>query len=100
MAVLRSVGARPIHVFGLILGEAMFLTLVGIVLGVAAIYFGLLLGKPWLEATLGLFIDIGWPSAYECGLLIVTAVVGTLIGTIPAYRIYRFSLADGMLIRI
>jgi hypothetical protein len=30
----------------------------------------------------------------------VTAVVGTLIGTIPAYRIYRFSLADGMLIRI
>jgi putative ABC transport system permease protein len=100
MAVLRSVGARPIHVFGLILGEAMFLTLVGIFLGVAAIYSGLLVGKPWLEATLGLFIDIGWPSAYECGLLIVTAVVGTLIGTIPAYRIYRFSLADGMLIRI
>ena len=31
MAVLRSVGARPVHVFALILGEAGFLTGLGIV---------------------------------------------------------------------
>ena len=37
MAILRSVGARPMHVFGLILGEAAFLTLSGIALGVAAL---------------------------------------------------------------
>ncbi|MGH8760811.1 MAG: ABC transporter permease, partial [Burkholderiales bacterium] len=35
MAVLRSVGGRPMHIFGLILGEAAFLTLLGIALGVA-----------------------------------------------------------------
>ena len=35
MAVLRSVGARPLHVFGLILGEAALLTLAGIALGLA-----------------------------------------------------------------
>ncbi len=50
MAVLRSVGARPIHVFGLILGEAAFLTLLGIALGIAALYLGLLIGQPWLES--------------------------------------------------
>jgi len=30
----------------------------------------------------------------------LTAVAGAVIGMIPAYRIYRYSLADGMVIRI
>ena len=100
MAVLRSVGARPMHIFALILGEAAFLTLLGIALGIAALYLGLLAGRPWLESRLGLFIVVGWPSAYEVALMIVVAVAGVLIGLIPAYRIYRYSLADGMTIRI
>jgi len=100
MAVLRSVGARPMHIFALILGEAAFLTLLGIAFGVAALYLGLLAGRPWLESRLGLFIVVGSPSAYEFALMIVVAVAGVLIGLIPAYRIYRYSLADGMTIRI
>ena len=100
MAVLRSVGARPMHIFALILGEAAFLTLLGIALGVAALYLGLLTGRPWLESRLGLFIVVGWPSLYEFALMIVVAAAGVLIGLIPAYRIYRYSLADGMTIRI
>ncbi len=100
MAVLRSVGARPMHIFGLILGEAAFLTLLGIALGVAALYLGLLAGRPWLESRLGLFIIVGWPSAHEFGLMILVGTAGVLIGLIPAYRIYRYSLADGMTIRI
>jgi putative ABC transport system permease protein len=100
MAVLRSVGARPMHIFGLILGEAAFLTLLGIALGIAALYLGLLAGRPWLESRLGLFIVVGWPSAHEFGLMILVGTAGVLIGLIPAYRIYRYSLADGMTIRI
>jgi putative ABC transport system permease protein len=100
MAVLRSVGGRPMHIFALILGEAAFLTLLGIALGVAALYLGLLAGRPWLESRLGLFIVVGWPSAHEFGLMILVGTAGVLIGLIPAYRIYRYSLADGMTIRI
>jgi len=100
MAVLRSVGARPLHIFALILGEAAFLTLLGIAFGVAALYLGLLAGRPWLESRLGLFIVVGWPSLHEFVLMIVVAAAGVLIGLVPAYRIYRYSLADGMTIRI
>ncbi len=100
MAILRSVGARPIHVFGLILGEAAFLTLSGIVLGVAALYVGLLAGQPWLESRLGLLIGVGWPSEHEFALMLLVGAAGVLIGLIPAYRIYRYSLADGMTIRM
>ena len=100
MAVLRAVGAGPGHVFALLLGEATFLTLIGVALGVAALYVGLGAGQPWLEQRLGLFVALRWPSVTEFGLMILVAVSGVLIGLIPAYRIYRLSLADGMTIRI
>ena len=100
MAVLRSVGARPTHVFALILGEAAVLTLAGIALGVAALYLALFVGHKWLEARLGLFVGLGWPSAHELGLVALVAAAGIVIGLIPAYRIYRYSLADGMTIRV
>lgn len=100
MAVLRSIGARPSQIFALILGEAACLTLLGIVLGVAALYAGLIAGRPWLESRLGLFIVVGWPSAYEAALMALVALAGVLIGLVPAWRIYRYSLADGMSIRI
>jgi putative ABC transport system permease protein len=100
MAVLRSVGARPAHVFGLILGEAAFLTAAGIALGVAALYAGLVLGGPWLESRVGLFIGLGWPSAWEFGVMMLVAAAGVAVGLLPAWRSYRYSLADGMTIRI
>jgi putative ABC transport system permease protein len=100
MAVLRAVGAGPGHVFALLLGEATFLTLIGVALGVAALYLGLGAGQPWLEQRLGLFVALRWPSVTEFGLMMLVAVSGVLIGLIPAYRIYLLSLADGMTIRI
>lgn len=100
MAILRSVGARPIHIFALILGEAMFLTLLGIALGVVALYAGLIAGQPWLETRLGLFIAVGWPSAHETLLMMLVAAAGMVIGVVPAYRVYVYSIADGMTVRI
>jgi len=100
MAVLRAVGARPWQVFALLLGEAAFLTVSGVALGIAALYLGLSAGQPWLEQRLGLFIALRLPSTTEFGLMMLVAICGVLIGLIPAYRIYRLSLADGMTIRI
>jgi len=100
MAILRSVGARPVHVFALLLGEAAFLTVSGVALGVAAVYVGLLAGQPWLESRLGLLIAVGSPSLHELALMLLVGAAGIAIGLIPAYRIYRYSLADGMTIRL
>ena len=99
MAVLRSVGARPLHVFALMLGEAALLTLLGLALGVAAVYAVLAAGQPWLEARFGLYLPLAWPSLQELGVMMAVAAAGTLVGLIPAYRAYRLSLADGMTIR-
>ena len=100
MAILRSLGARPLQVFALLLGEAAFLTMTGIVLGVAALYAALLAGGPWLESRFGLFIAVSWPSTYELGLVCTVAAAGLLAGLVPAYRSYRYSVADGMTVRL
>lgn len=100
MAILRAAGARPIHVFGLIMGEAMCMTLGGIALGVALLYLVLQLAQPLIAARFGLFMAIGAPSAYELTLLGAVLVAGLLISAVPSYRAYRYSLADGMTVRL
>ncbi|MDJ0667537.1 MAG: ABC transporter permease [Desulfobacterales bacterium] len=100
MAILRSVGARPLHVFALILGESALLTLAGVVLGVGLLYGFLLAGQPLILARFGLFIAIGGLSSYEFMLTGIVCLAGGLVGIIPGIQIYRYSLADGMTIRI
>jgi len=100
MAILRSVGARPLQVFALILGESAFLTAAGIVLGVAVLHAFLAAGQGWLESRLGLFVVVGWPSPHEAMLVGIVAVSGLLIGLLPAFRAYRMSLADGLTMRL
>lgn len=100
MAILRSVGARPIHVFALIMGEAVIVTLVGISLGIFMVYSMLYVLHPWLESALGMYIAIGMPSIEEIILVLVVAVCGMLVGLIPSVQIYRYSLADGLMVKI
>ncbi|MBL7002553.1 MAG: ABC transporter permease [Gammaproteobacteria bacterium] len=100
MAILRSMGARPIHVFTLIMGEAMLVTISGIILGLLLLYCILFLAQPIIESQLGMFISISSPTQYELGLLGIIILSGLFISLIPGYQAYRNSLADGMTIRI
>ncbi|MGD9042893.1 MAG: ABC transporter permease [Desulfobacterales bacterium] len=100
MAILRSVGARPLHVFSLILGESAMLTFLGVIAGVGLLYGLLFVCQPLILTRFGLFIAIGGLSTYELILMGIVCLAGCLIGTIPGYQIYRYSLADGMTIRI
>lgn len=65
VAILCSVGAGPKTVIGLLVSEAAILTLLGVLVGVVALY-GLLLGlRPEIDAAYGLYLDIEPPSRTE-----------------------------------
>jgi putative ABC transport system permease protein len=100
MAILRSVGARPAQVLVLIIGEAAFLTLLGIAAGLALLYGLLAAGQPLIETRLGLFLDIGAPSVHELALAGAVFAAGLLVGLVPGWRAYRMSLSDGLSIRV
>ena len=100
MAILRSVGARPWHIAGLLVLEGGALALAGILLGLMLLYLGLLLAQAPLQSHFGLYLPLSAPSAYEWGLLGAIFVTALLMGALPAWRAYRQSLADGLSIRL
>ena len=100
MAILRAVGAKPKHIFSLIVGEAAIVTFSGVGLGVILLYSLLFIAKPLLFDYLGIFISIGAITGKEIIVLLAMWLVGVFIGIIPGYRIYRYSVNDGMTVRI
>jgi len=100
MAVLRSVGARPAHVFALFMSEAAVLALAGVVVGVAALYVAVLVGRPIVAREFGLFLPLGPPEAADLAILAAVIGAGFAAGAVPALRAYRVSLADGLSMRI
>ncbi len=100
MAILRSVGARPWHIAGLLVIEAFALALAGAVLGLALLYVGIAVAQAPLQQLYGLYLPFGWPSGYEWCLLGAILLAAVLMGAVPAWRAYRQSLADGLSIRL
>ena len=100
MAILRSVGARPWHIAGLLILEAFALALAGITLGVALLYLGIAVAQAPLQSHYGLYLPFSAPTLYEWTLLGAVLLAGILMGAVPAWRAYRQSLADGLNIRL
>ena len=100
MAILRSVGARPWHIAGLLILEAFALALAGISLGVALLYLGIAVAQAPLQSNYGLYLPLSAPTLYEWTLLGAVLLAGILMGAVPAWRAYRQSLADGLNIRL
>ncbi|MFN3769244.1 MAG: ABC transporter permease [Ectopseudomonas guguanensis] len=100
MAILRSVGARPWHIASLLVLEAFALALAGVTFGVALLYLGIAGSQGFVQANYGLYLALNAPSAYEWKLLGSILAAAVAMGSVPAWRAYRQSLADGLSIRL
>jgi putative ABC transport system permease protein len=99
MAILRSVGARPATILSLLTAEAGVLTIAGVAAGVAMLYAGLALLRPWIDRTYGLHLTLAAPTVTELTMLGAVVAAGILAGLLPGIYAYRLSLADGMTVR-
>ncbi|GEM77011.1 ABC transporter permease [Vibrio sagamiensis] len=100
MAILRAMGARPKHIFSLLISEASLLTFAGIITGVVGLYLVLAFIQPLIQQHYGIHISLTPLSSYEWILIGLVQCAGIFIGFIPAFRAYQQSLSDGMTIRI
>lgn len=100
MAILRSVGARPVTVMGLLATEAGVLTLAGVILGTVLLYVGLFFARPIVDRLYGLNLPVSAPTSWELTTLSAIVVAGLIAGLGPAILAYRRSLADGMTVRV
>lgn len=100
MAVLRSVGANASQVFRLILAESIGVTGLGIVLGCGLLFALFFVLKPFLATQFGLLFTIEMFRPSEILLLTIIWIGGAITGFWPAYRSYKTSLAEGLIIRV
>lgn len=100
LAILRALGASPLQIFALVALESLLLSVAGCVLGLALLLGAAAAAGPWLLARHGLLLSAGLPAAGEWMLLAGVLAVALLASLVPAVRAYRYSLADGMTIRI
>ena len=99
MAVLRSMGAGPGMVFGLLVTEAVILAGTAAVAGVTAIHAGMFAARPFVLEQFGLYLAPGLPGWFDGAVVAVVTIAAGVIAALPAWRAYRYSLADGLSIR-
>jgi putative ABC transport system permease protein len=100
MAILRSAGAGPRHIFALMVMEAVLLATLGIIAGVGLTYGALLAGRPLLEKRFGIYLGLSGLSTSDLLILAAIVLLALLMGLIPALRAYRNTLSDGLQIRV
>jgi putative ABC transport system permease protein len=100
LAILRSVGAGPWQVLGLLALEGALVTGGGVVLGAVACHALIAALGDWAGLHWGVALRPGWPGAGEWGLLCGLLMGGWLASLVPGYRAYRLSLADGLSPRV
>ena len=89
IAVLRTIGAGPFTLLLLIQLEALFITLVSLILSVVVVAGLITAIKPWLSSEYGLFITgqlFGQSSAIIGSLVLVSTYIVSLFPAIAAYR--------------
>ena len=100
MAILRSVGARPRHIVGLLVSEAALLAFIGAALGIAILY-----GASWaLQSLLEQRFNIGAlilvPGMFDVYVIAGVTGLAALLGIVPALVALRRSLSDGLTVRV
>ncbi|MCX4028704.1 ABC transporter permease [Endozoicomonas sp. SM1973] len=99
MAILRSVGARPFHIFSLMISEAGLIAILGCLTGIGFLYGLMAIARPIFMELYGIHIQISFLTQHEIMLLSIVIISGFFMGIFPAWRAYKNSLTDGMTIR-
>ncbi|WP_300377063.1 FtsX-like permease family protein [Henriciella sp.] len=100
MAILRATGARPGHIFTLMVAEAGLLGLVGSLSGLVLVQLGLALLGPVLSSSYGVQLQGLGLSMIDLWTVLAVTGAALLIGTVPAATALRRSLADGLTVKL
>jgi putative ABC transport system permease protein len=100
LAILRSVGARPIDIFLLLSAEGLFITLCGTLTGMVLLTALTAAFAPMIQSHYGLMVVPKFISYDELELLGIVIGVSLLASLAPGYGAYKLSLSDGLTPRI
>ena len=100
MSILRATGARPGHIFSLLVLESGLIGFMGAVIGIVIVHGLFALVAPALQARYGVAFGGGGPGVLDLYVLGAVTLASLLIGAVPALAAMRRSLADGLSVRM
>lgn len=96
IAILRSIGARPVFVFLLIQTEALLIALSGMLIATLALMVCIFVGQSYLAENYGLYINANFITIQSASILLGIIVGTLLVASIPAVKAYRRCLHSGL----
>lgn len=100
MSILRATGARPGHIFSLLVLEAGLVGFLGALIGIVIVHLLFAGVAPMLQARYGVSFGAGGPGLLDLYVLGAVTLASLLIGAVPAIAAMRRSLADGLSVRL
>lgn len=100
MSILRATGARPGHIFALLILEAAVLGCVGAVLGAVLIQVIFAIAAPILSAQYGIALTGTGPSLVDLYTIAAVTFAALFLGIWPAMTALRRSLSDGLTVKV
>ncbi|MCF8256450.1 MAG: FtsX-like permease family protein [Flavobacteriales bacterium] len=94
LALMRSLGASPAKLFGMVIMESLLLCAIGYAAGIALGRAALLLMSYLSEQQMQFQLSGGWFSAEELCLLPITLLIGLFAALIPAFQAYRTDISE------
>ncbi|HEX8088736.1 MAG TPA: FtsX-like permease family protein, partial [Blastocatellia bacterium] len=94
VAIMKTLGFRTPHILGLLLGEAVMMTMIGGLIGALTAYL--------LFRSAGFLVRVGPLSYFEVPFIIVaygvlsSIVIGLLSGLVPSVNAYRVSIINAL----
>ncbi len=92
LAMMRMLGANRRTVFGLIMSEAVLLSVLGTTLGLAFGHLLVYVGSHYVAVETGMQFSARFISSADLGVLPGVTLMGALAGLIPALQAYRLSI--------
>ena len=96
LAVLRSIGAGPRLVFGLLTLESTLVMVVGVFAGVLLTWVASEVLQPWVQTQFGFQLIDFTELKQAHWIALGFAAFGSFLGCIPAWQAYRQQLQDGL----
>jgi len=99
MAVLRSVGAGPPQIFFLFVFEAFWIATTACIGAVLVLYGLLWAAQPLVQSATGVALAIQPLAITQWMLLGLVILLASVLGMVPGFIAYRYSVHDGLTVR-
>lgn len=92
LALLRSFGAHPSKLFGLVITESLTLAILGAVVGIVFGHIFVEIAAAWLAESKHIHVTGKLFLPEEIWLLAASVVIGVVAAILPAIRVYRIDI--------